>query len=265
MDQDHEIGNLASPITETPQNDELLKELETLPEGLDENSAHIFRRNEEDVQDMMLGDGIDPVKHRKFARSEAVKRTEIEISGLKDLLTGFNNRNGYEERIKIEVARSKRDGTPLSVLFADLRGLRDFNNKYSLEAGDELIKKAAEIIRTCLREGDDASRWGGDEFAVILPNTSLDDAEAPAGRIAELFGQNQELSFLHNGEQQKIVQPLGIRGVIVQMHPSNWESAEQQAKEALSELKNREKTAAESTSAVPANVIQRIDRMQQAT
>lgn len=264
MDHDNELGNLAPPITETPENDELLKELETLPEGIDDNSAHIFRRNEEEIQDMMLEDGIDPVKHRTFARKDALKRTEIELAGLKDLLTGFNNRNGYEERRKIEIARAQRDGTPLSILFADLRGLGNFNNKFSLDAGDELIKKAAELIRSCLREGDDASRWGGDEFAVMFPNTSLDDAQAPAQRIADLFAQNHTLSFNHNGKQTTLTQPLGIRGALVEMKPANWEASEQLAKEALSEIKIEEKEAPTSSPKGLVNTIKRINAPQQA-
>ncbi len=97
-----------------------------------------------------------------------------------DNLTGLYNRDFFEEEIK----RLDEDRQlPISLIFADLNGLKFINDTYGHTKGDMVIKKTAGILRTVCRKEDIIARWGGDEFMVILPRTSKDDARQVKDRV----------------------------------------------------------------------------------
>ena len=101
-----------------------------------------------------------------------------------DPLTGLLNRRKFEEMLENEVARARRYG-PLSLLMIDLNLFKQVNDQFGHPAGDEVLKKAAELLRSCCRETDACARIGGDEFAVILPHTSAAAAAVVRDRILE--------------------------------------------------------------------------------
>ena len=80
-------------------------------------------------------------------------------------------------------SEARRYREPLALLLMDLDGLKAINDRFGHQAGDEAIRQLADVIRAQLRETDLAARWGGDEFAVMAPNTSKDAALALAERI----------------------------------------------------------------------------------
>src|SRR5207244_5127795 len=77
----------------------------------------------------------------------------------------------------------RRFGRPLSVVLADFDLLRDVNNRYGHLMGDQMIRRVADAIRASLREYDVPARFGGDEFVVLMPETTLPEAMAVAERI----------------------------------------------------------------------------------
>lgn len=99
-----------------------------------------------------------------------------------DVLTGLANARGLFDRLEAELARSRRYHEPLALLLVDLDGLKRINDRHGHHAGDEAIRSLAAVIRFQLRESDVGARWGGDEFAVLAPNTSEHDAVALAAR-----------------------------------------------------------------------------------
>jgi diguanylate cyclase (GGDEF)-like protein len=101
-----------------------------------------------------------------------------------DPLTGLLNRRKFEEVLENEVARARRYG-PLSLLMIDLNLFKQVNDRFGHQAGDEVLKKAAELLKSCCRETDACARIGGDEFAVILPHTSADAAAVVRDRIIQ--------------------------------------------------------------------------------
>jgi diguanylate cyclase (GGDEF)-like protein len=103
-----------------------------------------------------------------------------------DPLTGLTNARGLSERLETELARLRRYREPLSLLLLDLDGLKTINDRYGHRAGDEAIRSLADVIRSQLRDTDLGARWGGDEFAVLAPNTSKADALSLAERIRSL-------------------------------------------------------------------------------
>lgn len=100
-----------------------------------------------------------------------------------DPLTGLSNARGLFDRLDAELARSRRYREPLALLTVDLDGLKSINDRYGHRAGDDAIRRVADVIRSELRESDVGARWGGDEFAVLAPSTSRASALAVAERI----------------------------------------------------------------------------------
>lgn len=112
------------------------------------------------------------------------KATEekIQYIGTHDNLTGLYNRYWYDKEVE------KLDGIdhlPLSIIMADLNGLKLLNDTYGHAIGDEFLKSAAELLKSTSRKKDLVTRWGGDEFVILLPQTSYDDAKLIANRIIE--------------------------------------------------------------------------------
>ena len=105
----------------------------------------------------------------------------------RDPLTGFYNHRFLHERMGEEVVRSQRGRRPLSVLMLDLDDFKLVNDTFGHLFGDRVLTWAAEVIRSTLRQSDIAARYGGDEFALILPETDAEEARRAAERILEAF------------------------------------------------------------------------------
>ena len=105
----------------------------------------------------------------------------------RDPLTGFYNHRFLHERLAEEVVRAQRGRRPLSLLMLDMDDFKLVNDTFGHLFGDRVLVWTAELIRSCLRASDVPARYGGDEFAVILPETDADAARIVAQRIVEAF------------------------------------------------------------------------------
>lgn len=102
----------------------------------------------------------------------------------KDSLTLLYNHGAFHEKLQIELERAARYGRSLSVIMLDLDGFKEINDTYGHVVGDRILLMTAGVLCAHLRKSDIAARYGGDEFAVILPETDLAAATAIADRIA---------------------------------------------------------------------------------
>jgi diguanylate cyclase (GGDEF)-like protein len=115
-----------------------------------------------------------------------------------DSLTGLANRQAFDERLAQELARSRRSGNPTSLVIADVDRFKEINDSLGHPVGDKALIKIADAARQLARGTDLIARIGGDEFAVILPETPLDGAYRLAERLRREAGSNHSglsLSF----------------------------------------------------------------------
>jgi diguanylate cyclase (GGDEF)-like protein len=113
----------------------------------------------------------------------AANREHLVISGLTDALTGLHNRRYLERRLREEVARAERYRHPLSCLFIDADHFKQINDRYGHATGDEVLREISLRVRECLRASDMATRFGGEEFTLLLPQTDAEEAINLAERI----------------------------------------------------------------------------------
>ncbi len=106
----------------------------------------------------------------------------------RDCITGITNRRSFEARLRDEFLRWQRDAGELSVLLFDLDQFKDINDRYGHAVGDAVLRVTAQRVTSAVRAQDTLSRFGGDEFALLLPCTSLADAMIAAERVRSAIG-----------------------------------------------------------------------------
>jgi diguanylate cyclase (GGDEF)-like protein len=103
-----------------------------------------------------------------------------------DQLTNISNRRSFDERLRVEWNRALRQREPLGFLMIDVDKFKNYNDTYGHQQGDVVLKTIAKIFAQSIRRsGDFAARWGGEEFAILLPNTAMDSALDIAEKIRE--------------------------------------------------------------------------------
>jgi diguanylate cyclase (GGDEF)-like protein len=121
---------------------------------------------------------------------------QLRLQASSDSLTGLANYRQLFDVLHAEISRSKRTGREFSLLLLDLDGLKHINDQLGHLAGNRALCRLARIMADCCRSIDTAARYGGDEFAVVLPETGLVAAMLVAERICDLLGKDVEAPLL---------------------------------------------------------------------
>jgi diguanylate cyclase (GGDEF)-like protein len=117
---------------------------------------------------------------------EEVRRLEVyQLMAYRDDLTALHNRRYFDERLEQELSRGQRWNAPCAVLLLDIDKFKVINDSYGHLVGDAVIQAVAQFIRGAIRSIDVAARVGGDEFAIILPNTD----HATVGAVSQRLQQ----------------------------------------------------------------------------
>jgi diguanylate cyclase len=157
-------------------------------------------------------DELDAARKAAQAHEERVRALEKELSEVgqlvkEDQLTSVLNRRGLEEAYAVEEARAVRAGIPLSVALLDVDNFKHLNDQLGHLAGDSALKHLAGILRDTVRPSDIVSRYGGEEFVLLLPDTSLDEAIGVMARVQRTLTRR---FFLHQNDRVLITFSAGV-------------------------------------------------------
>jgi len=137
-----------------------------------------------DIHDLSIIDVVAPQIALALERAEWQQRAnQFQLMSITDPLTGLHNRRYLEARLAEELSRSKRYNYPLSFMMIDIDDFKLYNDRNGHQAGDRALEITAQCLRAMLRKVDVASRYGGEEFSILLPQTSLEEAGVIADRI----------------------------------------------------------------------------------
>jgi diguanylate cyclase (GGDEF)-like protein len=166
------------------------------PEAAGERIAFPMRAGASDFGHLVIvSASFDPgqIEAARSLSSQAVVALEnaqlhriVQHQALIDSLTGLANRRSAEDTLKFELARATRFGGEICVVLADLDDFKQINDRYGHPFGDELLKEFANALRATVRESDVAARWGGEEFALVLPGTGAEGGADLANRVREI-------------------------------------------------------------------------------
>ncbi len=124
-----------------------------------------------------------------------------------DELTGLSNLRHFNETLSLELERTRRTGQPTCLILMDLDNFKEVNDNYGHEVGNSVLCHLAELIRSATRRLDTPCRFGGDEFAVILPGTGLEQGIGLAERLRTLIERSP---FKRGSIKRQISASLGV-------------------------------------------------------
>ena len=217
------LADVLAKIDETNvriENAEKLKEYETL------NPAILVIESVPDIKDVLMttkfkvpvlfiGEVLTPVDNDELLiRANCLLkirdlREKLKIVSTTDELTGLHNRKYLNERLEQEISRARRYGNSLSCLLFDLDFFKVVNDIYGYEWGDVLLRSIADKLKQLIRKEDILTRYGDEEFLLILPNTSEDNAFLFAERFRR---EIEKMEFIPAGEEER--HPITISGGI---------------------------------------------------
>jgi len=119
---------------------------------------------------------------------------ELDVLSFKDALTGLYNHRAFQERLREELARARRYGKPMALLYTDIDNLSALNRELGYQIGDEILRRVADLLSAVdsgsrVRASDVVARYGGEEFAVLLPETDTEGARVKANRLRDAVAQ----------------------------------------------------------------------------
>lgn len=198
----NKIGNYAEKLSETEDILQINELLENLMKDTHTMQAEIVRSREALLQQ----------REHVETSQEKIRKLQAELTQLSeavrvDQLTGVLNRRGLDEAIVREISRAKRGESALSVAFLDIDNFKKLNDAYGHGVGDTALQLLAKVIKATVRPTDVVSRFGGEEFVILLPDTDVEQAVNTVMRLQRALTKQ---FFMANNERQLITFSAGV-------------------------------------------------------
>ncbi len=181
------------------------------------NIPFIFLSARGGIQDKMSGfqDGADDYITKPFDPNELVMRvtamlmrsSRYRMEAYTDSLTGLSNRRYFDKKLGEMVSHAHRYKQPFSLAMLDIDFFKDFNDKYGHLVGDQVLIHLGKFLRDELRDSDFSCRYGGEEFVIILPDTTKESAFHLVDRLRKKFA---ETSLPHEGSNYQVTFSIGL-------------------------------------------------------
>jgi len=171
----------------------------------------------------------------KLSLSNLKLRDELRQQAIQDPLTGLFNRRYLDETLPRELDRAQRLNAPLCVVMLDIDGFKKFNDSFGHGPGDTLLREIANILREHLRKSDISCRYGGDEFVLVMPDSSIADTQERVEQIRVLL---KGLQKKHLGTQSLDLITLSAGIAHMPEHGTTENELLRAADEALYSAKN---------------------------
>jgi diguanylate cyclase (GGDEF)-like protein len=176
------------------------------------NGTYLNNKKVEALTPLAKGDiikvGSIALKYLPKGDPERLTYDKLNLEANTDKHTGCFNKSYFNNKIALEVNKSKVTGDPLSLVIFDLDHFKKLNDNYGHDAGDFVLKEMAQIIRSGgIRENDVFARYGGEEFVILLPKTNLKQSFEIAERLRKLVENHQ---FIYDGKRLPVTASIGV-------------------------------------------------------
>jgi diguanylate cyclase (GGDEF)-like protein/PAS domain S-box-containing protein len=174
-----------------------------------------------DIKERKKNEAIlqDANKQLRLQLGEIEKlEAKLREQAIRDPLTNLFNRRYLEETLEREFPRAKREGTEICLIMVDIDGFKAFNDTYGHDTGDALLRRLGLLMRSTVRLSDISCRFGGEEFVMVMPGTSLDKGYERAERIRLAF---EGLDIRHPGGYLSATLSLGV--AVYPHHGETWQ------------------------------------------
>ncbi|HSP32102.1 MAG TPA: diguanylate cyclase [Halomonas sp.] len=155
--------------------------------GLEVNRRHDGSRRHIEWRITAMGvrhnDAITLVLTQRDITNQMEKEAQLERLATTDMLTGLVNRSQFDTVLKSEFSRRHRYARPLSLIMLDIDYFKDINDNHGHDVGDQVLVEFSNLLKRNLRKADCCARWGGEEFMLLAPETSLEQAVRLADKI----------------------------------------------------------------------------------
>jgi len=166
----------------------------------DENREHIHNAKQMNI--------VSLLEHYASPLINLRLRETLKMQSIHDHLTGLFNRRYMRDTLEFEVRRAKRHNSTLGLIMVDVDYFKKFNDTYGHETGDIVLRELGSFLRNNIRKEDIACRYGGEEFILILPNTSLENSHTRAEDLREKI--EKEFTINHLKKIHRITVSLGV-------------------------------------------------------
>lgn len=196
------IENYADKLSETDDIIKINELLESLMRDTHAMQADIVRSRE-----ALLHQKEDAESSQEKIRKLQEELTQLSEAVRMDQLTGVLNRRGLDDALRTEISRFNRGGGPLTVALLDIDNFKSLNDTHGHHVGDEALKHLAAVVKKTIRPTDIITRLGGEEFVILLPDTSIEEAVIAMARLQRTLTKEY---FLGNNERLLITFSAGI-------------------------------------------------------